>query len=225
MFSRGNFNEKINHIEKILTHNELFLTRNRFVDYSGIDISEIRKYSFEDVWKYYYSNQYYDFLLNDNSIITFQYLQYKNSVELRYVYLDCPYEIDEYSEPEIFLLDENDFRVAIEENEMEDVKCKKHVMPIRYDYSERMYEEGVHPVSHIHIGYKNETRICTTKILNPISFILFIIRQIYPSYWKKYYIGNKDLGLFHNLERNLENVRNEYWGGECMKEYNLRVGK
>lgn len=54
----------------------------------------------------------------------------------------------------------------------------------RYDFSPGQYASGRHPASHIHVGFSNQIRIGCEKILNPISFVAFVLRQQYPKVWK-----------------------------------------
>jgi hypothetical protein len=60
---------------------------------------------------------------------------------------------------------------------------KEAVAPIRYDFSPDDYTEGIHPASHIHFGHANNIRVGTKKVLKPVSFCLFILRQSYPNKW------------------------------------------
>ncbi len=64
---------------------------------------------------------------------------------------------------------------------------KETITPIRYDYNPNHYSEGRHPASHIHIGHSNNIRICSKKVLHPISFFLFVIRQCFPEKWSVFH--------------------------------------
>lgn len=76
---------------------------------------------------------------------------------------------------------------------------RRHVTPIRYDYDPRGYQEGVHPVAHIHIGLGNEVRLCSNK-MSAASFVLFVMRQMYPKSWEQL-LTRKGLNRFVNSIR------------------------
>ena len=75
------------------------------------------------------------------------------------------------------------YRIDYEEY-VDNCRKKESVTPIRYEYDTEKYEAGIHPSSHVHFGFGNETRVCTKKVWRPISFVLFIIRQFYPNEWR-----------------------------------------
>jgi hypothetical protein len=55
--------------------------------------------------------------------------------------------------------------------------AERSVTPLRYDYEPERYRCGVHPAAHVHFGLANEIRLCSKRIMNPVSFTLFVIRR------------------------------------------------
>ena len=121
-------------------------------------------------------NKDYDFRLKDNSIMQFTIEKdtKQNIVKLRYAYYKCPYLI-----------------FGNNEAESTDVFLENYVS-IRYDYDLNEYKETIHPISHFHIGNDNNLRIPIDKIIEPLEFGNFIIRNIYIKEWKELV---KDLSL------------------------------
>jgi hypothetical protein len=77
---------------------------------------------------------------------------------------------------------------------------------IRYDYAPDDYNEGLHPASHLHIGFESEIRIGCKCIMLPQTFILKIVRQCYPNEW--YALLNVE-NLFNAYKNILETHINE----------------
>jgi hypothetical protein len=55
---------------------------------------------------------------------------------------------------------------------------------IRYDYDFSLYREIYHPISHIHIGHDNNIKIGLNRKMLPETFIVFLIKNIYPKLWE-----------------------------------------
>jgi hypothetical protein len=142
---------------------------------------------YRDEWSYYDSKSLLDFKLVDGSILQFKDTPSARN-ELSFCYFECPLAVDSYA---TFLtstfgctIDEvGDMARDEYEEYLSSADLKRAVTMIRYDYSPALYREGRHPASHIHIGHGTEIRIATTRIMNPISFTLFVLRQAYPTHW------------------------------------------
>jgi len=93
---------------------------------------------------------------------------------------------------------------------------------IRYDFDFKSYYEGLHPVSHIHIGNKNQIRLGIPLILSPKVFLNFVLRQNYPAYWKGM-IANSDIWkkTYINEKSNLEGVDLKFWNTMDYSEFYL----
>lgn len=183
MQNSGKIGVQFNKMEKILKEVRLFSERNYFPSVIENNLSEIRKLDYVGIWKYYLSNSHFNFQLIDNSLLSFKLDLTKPS----FSFLGCPYDCLTYKD---FLI-ENDF--SFEEvgesfySEYENYldSCPLLIFPntIRYDYDTTSYNEGIHPISHFHIGHNNQIRIGIKFKLDPFAFFCFIIRQIYPNEW------------------------------------------
>lgn len=132
-------------------------------------LSVSQKGSYKEIYDCAMKNKDYDFRLKDNSIMQFTNEKdtRRNIVKLRYAYYKCPYLIfgnNEIESTDVFLED---------------------YVSIRYDYDLNEYEETIHPISHFHIGNDNNLRIPVDKIVEPLEFGIFIIRNIYIKEWKE----------------------------------------
>ena len=159
--------------------------------YAGM-AKEVRKEPYRKEWEYYESKSLFDFKLTDGSLF-----QFKDSPEAHldasFCFYESPLAVDDF---ETFVVTTHDATVAelgdiieLVEEEYEaylsSAGLKKAVAAIRYDYSPLLYREGCHPASHIHVGLGNEVRISTRRLMNPVSFALFVVRQVYPNHWAR----------------------------------------
>lgn len=131
-------------------------------------LSISQKGDYKEIYDCAMRNKDYDFRLNDNSIMQFTIEKgnKNNIIKMRYAFYKCPYLI--------FKKDEQEYT---------DVFLKNYVS-IRYDYDINKYKEVIHPISHLHIGNDNNLRIPIDKILEPLEFGIFIIRNIYQNEWR-----------------------------------------
>lgn len=170
---RGSKNNLINLLKQIDLLGEINYTipensfdKNKF---SKEFLSISQKGCYKEIYDCAMKNKDYDFILKDNSIMQFTIEKEikQNIVKLRYAYYKCPYLI-------------------FGKNEMEttDIFLENYVS-IRYDYDFYEYQETIHPISHFHIGNDNNLRIPANKIIEPLEFGIFIIRNIYVNDWKK----------------------------------------
>ncbi|MGJ1439106.1 DUF2290 domain-containing protein [Sphingobacterium siyangense] len=174
----GKFNTQLKAIQDILIEIKLHNERNYLK--GNFTPSDFRNKSYIENWQTYISQNYYDFLLEDSSIFLF-----KNEAQTgSYIYFECPYECqtyEDFGEQNSFGKHE-DYKDLYYEYLME-CNVKEAPLMIRYDYDHLSYKEGFHPASHFHIGFNNNTRIGIPHIINPLTFVLFIIRQHYNTKW------------------------------------------
>lgn len=166
--------------------------KNRF---SKEFLSVSQKGSYKEIYDCAMKNKDYDFRLKDNSIMQFTTEKdiRRNIVKLRYAYYKCPYLIfgnNEAESTDIFL---------------------ENYVSIRYDYDLNEYEETIHPISHFHIGNDNNLRIPVDKIVEPLEFGIFIIRNIYIKEWKELVkdISIKDICV--KSKEKLEKINNDFF--------------
>lgn len=131
----------------------------------------------------------YSFLLKDDSFFQFYYEKENDIIsKLRYTFFQFPYDIPDYEQfvKEICHCKLSESGYQFSENysqSLDEANLKEYLMILRYDYSEKDYKEGVHSVSHIHIGYSNSMRLTIDKQISPYTFTLFVLKQIYHSEW------------------------------------------
>lgn len=226
MISRGLFQTQLNTIEHNLKKLGLLDERSPAPQYSEVGASFFRTMSYSKIWHWCFDNNFYDFLLKDGSLFQFK-INRSAKIELSYCYYDSPFlpiiTFDDFfnenqSQEDI---DEYDI-IRLYEYYVADPPKKEIVSPIRYDYSPDQYTVGRHPASHLHLGYNNEIRIGTKKILRPISFFLFILRQQYPQLWTKFIAFEESAILTRDIRENLPHVSDEYFKEQDLLEMLLQ---
>jgi hypothetical protein len=160
----------------------------------------------------------YDFSISDGSF--FQFRHSKDA--LNFTYYECPYFVNE----NLSLIRENYFGNDYYSDALDiyefffdiNSESKSSATPIRYDFDHISYATGRHPVSHFHFGFENQMRLACDKILSPIPFLFFILRQRYPEYWisfmnsKLYHVKVIERNEFINHRKHLRNIdRKSHW--------------
>ncbi|MDV7341506.1 DUF2290 domain-containing protein [Terasakiella sp. A23] len=125
--------------------------------------------------------KHYNFNLDDLSYFQFSL----DRGNLRYAYYPNPFS--EGVTEEITEL-ENDFHyelISMEEylQELAEKAPQIGKPVLRYDYSEKQYQELAHPSSHLHIGFHANNRWPVSKVLTPYAFTSLIVKHYYPDYW------------------------------------------
>src|SRR5262249_2107023 len=189
-------------------------TRVASPSYPAQPASMFRHLSYPDIWKTCYQNQYYHFQLSDGSLIQFRVENYK-PLEVSYVFYDCPYKAislyDNFREEYADLIeDEHELREEYT-NYFAQLELKDSWVPLRYDYSPELYSEGRHPASHVHFGHNNNIRVGTKKLLMPISFLHFVLRQMYPDAWAKLVTMEYAELWCRNIREVLVDIDSRYW--------------
>lgn len=139
-----------------------------------------------DLYNAYFSNQAFDFSLEDGSLMFFR----RNAADktmLSYGYLESPYArlsyeefIDEYFKAELIA----GGTMEEYENYLSQVPLRKHIVPLRFDWSPSLYREGAHPAAHLHVGYNTEMRIAVDAVLTLMQFVLLVLRHFYVEAWE-----------------------------------------
>jgi hypothetical protein len=208
------FNAQLNTAWDLLNDLSIGSERNWSPDYAGLGASAFRHLSYLDVWKKCVNETFYDFQLSDNSLLQFRVPSY-SPLELSYVYYECPYECLAYEE----FVQELGFAYEDVHDELKPeygdyvttCDAKDTVTPIRYDLSPALYRAGGHPASHIHFGHNSDIRVGTRRILRPLSFVLFVLRQCYSKTWQRLLARSDAEILCRNVKQNLTDVPREYW--------------
>jgi len=187
--NQGQFRAQITRVEAIYKDLDLADLVNERVHYPADLAKSVRKRPYREEWEYYVRNQFYDLRLRDWSI-----LQFKPETpvsELSFSFYECPVAILPYREFLVETLGSDVDNVGHEfweeyEEYVYTSALRDAVTPIRYDLSPALYEEGIHPSAHIHIGHRSEIRLFTVRMLRPLSFGLLILRQVYPDAWRAF---------------------------------------
>jgi hypothetical protein len=157
----------------------------------------------------------FDFRLVDHAL--FQFKSFSED-DVSYCYYEAPFEVVTYRDYVAELFGHDLVAVAnvgdsfYEDYELvvETAPLRKAVSPIRYDYQPAQYEPGVHPAAHIHLGTSNEIRLSTGRRMRPTSFVLFVLRQMYPEYWRRF-LGRDDVQtVCRSVREDLEQVDEAY---------------
>lgn len=145
--------------------------------YSGFkDVSVAMKdISYEDIYKYLDENGQYNFKLADGGIFHLLYTFDRRGVLKKHRLCYFPSSTFEpfQSMPELYM-DEGCL--------YKDVTSKSILpIPVRVDYDpcEKVYQEVLHPKSHITFGQYKNCRIPVVSPLCPITFVNFILSSFY----------------------------------------------
>jgi|TARA_R100000353_G_scaffold162816_3_gene123147 hypothetical protein len=183
----GKFNASFNEAEALLKKIGVLSDSQHFPVVPSNFLSLCRTKTYADLWAYLYKERIYSFVLYDQSLILI-----RNNPELSYSFYDTPYDapsFEEFCERELGELpgaeDQDFFRTDYFEY-LDTLLTVRHVSPIRYDYSPGSYRPAVHPSSHVHIGDSSSYRFGCERILTPLAFVKFVIRQAFPKEWEKY---------------------------------------
>lgn len=212
--NRGSFHTQIDTAWKIVRTLKLDRHRNYYPSYPENSASIFRRMSYVDIWKECLKNQYYDFQLNDNSLIQFRAICY-NPPLVTYSFYECPYHCLSYAdflnEKGLDIVEVGSNFIPQYEEYLLNCDLKEAVTPIRYDFYPNHYQEGIHPASHVHFGHINNVRVATKKILKPVSFLLLVIRQYYPNDWIILLSNQNARGWCRNIRTNLRDVDVSFW--------------
>ena len=193
----GKFNASINDSAEFLKKFGLF--KSKGVKGNGVFSDDFLKISKQknivETYKCAIENLDYNLILVDDSLIQFQLI----NDDLRYAYIQNPYKFISkeeyisiiYSIEDLEELSEFNTQDLLNENEYEqflnEQKLNSSSNYFRYDCSSRGYRPLVHSYSHFHIGVNENIRIPTSKIITPMSFTKFCIKNTYFEQWKSYF--------------------------------------
>lgn len=145
----------------------------------------LRELAYVDQWKTSIDNRWFHVLLEDSSFFQFN----DHTSRPSFTFFHCPLNIVSIRE----FLDIKGLRCCTRNiNEYREeydfytstAGLREHVIPIRFDYDPNGYKPGVHPLAHLHLGLENEIRICVSHKLSVVSFVFFVMRQMYPGNWE-----------------------------------------
>jgi hypothetical protein len=228
MIGEGRFQTQLSTVERILKHADLFEERQAF-PVKGLGAAFFRGKSYREVYSNCISEFVYDFRLADQSLLLFEKGgSNEHEGTLSYTFYECPVEVMPYGDFVAGQLDidatNEDFTSILAEwgddlridydRYVNSSDSKALVTPMRYDYVAAHYKCRIHPASHMHFGFLNQIRIGTRRIMNPISFALFVIRQRYPANWVRLLATRWGKTWCRNIREHLALVHANYWSPE-----------
>lgn len=182
-----------------------------FVLTSGM-IGEIREQpTYLERWNFALANRLYHIRMQDHSIFLFS-----EGSNPSYSFLHCPLDLVTFPQylTELGQLDNPQTRRLYRDQYslvFDSASERRHVTPIRFDYDPLGYRPGVHPVAHIHIGLENQIRLCVNK-MNAVSFVLFVMRQMYPESWHRLLLRERRSTLVKSIRDSATILEEEFCG-------------
>ncbi|EPB6722210.1 DUF2290 domain-containing protein [Vibrio fluvialis] len=193
-------------------------------------VNQVRDLSYPEQWKMHNDSFWYHIKLTDESLILYKPDSFK--------YFMSPFEnlmtVEQYESQLHQDLVDSDFT---EEDIIEYLKDIQAIYsdyvdtelkagsftPIRVDIHPHQYQKTHHPVTHLHIGHDNESRIPIKKIMNPYAFASFVIATFYPNHWKQLRDDKLlDGGEYASTNQTLESVTKNHSAQWCGEEEEKR---
>lgn len=197
-------------VSTILRYSKLKFSLQENFELSLENIKKLRELEYINQWKLAFNSNWFHIKFEDHSLITFQ-----NNPSPSFQYLECPLDVPtlgEYITNTGRTPKDKHSSIFQEEFEMvfDTAELRSNTTPMRYDYDEKSYRAGVHPVAHLHIGINNQIRIGLDREMNPISFLLFVIRQRYPANWENILKSSFEKNLLSLVRNSLPVVAQKY---------------
>lgn len=171
------------------------LQNHHGIPYSKDLVSVSKKGDIQALYAYMSDNLDYDILLADDSMLTMN----MEGGLVRMVYLQNPIKhidileyVSMYHKDDLNVCSVDDLREIYKEEyerHLATLELNKAAVYIRYDEDPTLYRPMVHPYIHLHIGMNNNIRIPSSVEMTPLTFILFILQQVYYDVWVKEFTG------------------------------------
>lgn len=231
----GKFSASIN--DSIALLNKFDLFKSKGPKSNGIYSEEFLKISKSNnllkIHECAVRNLDYNILLTDDSVIQFQW----QNNDLRYCFIQNPYKfiskedfltvlyskelleelLTEFSLDDIISENEENYEQYL--NEQNSILNSNY---FRYDYSRLGYQPLVHSCSHFHIGLSEHVRIVTSKVITPLKFTKFCIKNTYYEAWKKHLNNNPEFSIeLLKIKSECNSLPREHW--EDIEGYELHL--
>lgn len=209
----GQYKSQIREIAVILRDNNILANHVRDNLYNSKKAKEASKNKeYARIHAEVYNSGEYTFQLKDGSLFQFSFNQ--TPLILNYCYIPFPYEVITYEEYLGLLgFDFEEVGEGLREEynqEISSANLKSNLLLIRYDYSEKEYTEKIHSVSHIHLGF-NDVRITSEKIINPVTFFMFVLKQMYLPLWKSLIRNSVFCAYYEKYKNSCNNIPSSYF--------------
>lgn len=203
----------------------LFAERQRFPN-KTLGAKDFRGKPYRERYEFAFKEFAYDFRLNDQSLLLFKKAgEDIHNGSLNFSHLEAPTSVMSY---ELFVGSleglspgEPDYDKALEawgdalrpdyEVYVQSLDLKSAVTPLRYDCQAADYRAGLHPASHMHFGFESQIRVGTRRVVTPLGFVLFVVRQRYPTEWSQLLRWENCAQLCRNVRVELNEVDERYW--------------
>lgn len=196
-------------------------TRKRSISsskFSEAFIHESQKNNYIKLFNIILKNADFDFILKDDSVFQFSCSE-NGKLEngtIRYTYYPNPYECKSYED---FLIENgeniNECGDLYREKYLQyisECEIKQSITPIRYDYDYSSYTPCKHPISHLHIGLEQDFRIPVSKMLTPVKFTVFVMKNIYFEHWSYGYNDEMLYNRFLSAKAQCEKLNSDLFG-------------
>ena len=204
----------------------------RTVDYSEDSkaLAQSETSTYQAIYKTAVNNLDYEFSMVDDSLLQL----YLNGNIIRYAFIQNPIQPLSFSDflREIFddkdiPTDEdklNELQSELQEDyeqRLNDQRLNDKAIYLRYDFDQTGYKPRVHSYAHLHIGLNQDFRIPVHSIVTPLSFVVTIIKWLYPNYWMTL-LGDIELKeQFDNYKSKDENMEETMWQDSEFKDFFL----
>lgn len=218
--NEGKIKDSINKTRKLLSKMEI-LKEYKISNCNELDFDKKYSKDFKDImFSDDYPNLYrtamkngdYDILLSNDSFFQFSYE--KTTKKIRYQYYPNPFENMTYENfvKEQFGNEEGneksylpEYEQYIDENTI--IKYNKW-FSIRYDYDKNEHQKYIHPISHLHIGLNNSTRIPLDYIVTPQLFVYIVCMLQFKDEWKKVVDDTKLIEEYKTIKKKALEIEN-----------------
>jgi hypothetical protein len=233
----SSFNISISKIEAILKEFELFKMNGiHSINERGVS-SEFKSATIKETYFKAYNvglaNYDFDFLTNDQSFFQFEFHINDQKTEIRFSFFQNPVDFISYNDYLLQLIEEHHLVETVDEvrglfedeydqflNEQENIS---NYTTFRYDLDQDNYLPVVHSFSHIHVGHQNNIRIPINKVISPLKFVLFVIKNVYYLKWKNKMENNPDfiLSALKDARVHQADLNNKFWKEEEKLELHM----
>ncbi len=213
----GNFQSKLNSAIKLIRSSDLLQVENFSPTKPTNIAAKCRKKKYSEIWKFLLSESCFRVLLKDYSFFIFSSQKNQETISTSMSFYGCPYDfitledyvVETYGEEYLSFKHDQDIQKEYEYalDHSPQLDCP---VTFRYDFSPNLYKPGRHPASHMHIGFENEIRIGCERILDPLSFTAFVIRQHYPEIWHKKILKSHTNFIESSIRNSLPLVSDRY---------------
>lgn len=225
MISIANFRISLKETVKLLKILNLYKDKGPkdVGDYSSAFLKACRTNKHVHIYNTIRENLDYEIVLKDDSF--FQFCINDNYLRMSFIENPCfSYSKQDYLKlifPEIEeeeitdelineLINENEYEQFLNEQEI-----NSNLLYFRYDFDIKGYKPLLHSCAHIHMNLRESLRIPTSKIVTPLQFVCFCIKQAYNDVWNIYHQNHLENNVIVEELKRIKDqntdIDNGYW--------------